>query len=209
MSAANMKVLIVLTLLFVLSGCAVQHTRVIPTSGVEKISTSQTVKSIEVSKIIYALPDGKVYAKPHAGVGCFAQPPITWKGGASSIADGPVIGKINGVLTSAAIRTNKPSEELFAKEKASDYVLAGKVNDLEVTTCGEGTFTGRKGSATVSIEWQIFSNAESKVIRTISTDGSFQTDSFDAANNGLVFIHKAVEAAAKNLVAHKDFRLLF
>ncbi|MCZ2134824.1 MAG: hypothetical protein LC098_05270 [Burkholderiales bacterium] len=165
--------------------------------------------SVEVSKLLVAIPDGKVYGRPHQGLACLGNPPLVWKGGTSTISEGPLLARVVDVLSSAGLKLSQSRDELFATpDKQGDLVLAGKIVDLEWVTCGEYTYSGRKGSAYVAIEWQVFSRAAGAVLLTTRTEGSFATEEFKPSNNNVVFLAGAVESAAKNLLANPDFRKL-
>jgi len=192
-----------------LSGCAVKQTKSVDVAGAAPIVTGSQTSSLEVSKLVVALPDGKLYGRPHQGLACLANPPVIWKGGSSTISEGPLVAKVVDALTAVGLQVSRTHEELFiTPDRQGELVLAGKIVDLEWVTCGEYTYTGRKGSAYVSVEWQVFSRVAGKVILTTRTEGSFVTEEFKPSNSGSLFVENAVHAAARNLGANEAFRKL-
>jgi serine protease Do len=202
-----MKKIYLLILLACLGGCAVQPAKMVDIAPIQRFDGATSTRTLEVSKLLFSIPDGKPYGRPHSGLACIPGIVSVWRGGSASIVEGPFISKITSTLTASGVNLSQANEQLFATpDKQGELVLAGKVVGLDFSTCGEGTFTGRKGSAYVMIEWQVYSRVDSKVILSVTTEGSFATDSFAPSNNWSVFVGNAVEAATKNLVAKSDFR---
>ncbi len=118
-----------------------------------------------------------------------------------------MVAKVSSTLSASGLKLAQARDELFSTpEKQSELVLGGRVTSMDFSTCGEGTFTGRKGTAYVSVEWQLFSRLDNRVIYTTTTEGSYSTDSFKPSNNWVVFVGEALEAATKNLIAKVEFR---
>ena len=204
-----LRLLVAVVSSLILSGCAVKQTKSVDVAGAAPIVSGSQTSSLEVSKLVVALPDGKLYGRPHQGLACLANPPVIWKGGSSTISEGPLVARVVDALTALGLRVSRTHDELFiTPDKQGELVLAGKIVDLEWVTCGEYTYSGRKGSAFVAVEWQVFSRVAGKVMLSTRTEGSFVTEDFKPSNNGSLFIENAVHAAAKNLAANEAFRKL-
>jgi serine protease Do len=202
-----LKPIVIVIFFALLSGCAVQPSKSVDVALLKSFDANATTRSIEVSKLLFAIPEGKAYGRPHGGLACIPQPIMVWKGGSSTIAEGPLVAKVSSTLAASGLKLAQARDELFSTpDKQAELVLGGRVVGLDFSTCGEGTFTGRKGSAYVSVEWQVFSRIDNRVIYSATTEGSYKTDSFVPSNNWVVFVGEALEAATKNLIAKDEFR---
>ncbi len=190
------------------SGCAVQQTRVVQTEKPQTLA-GQNTKPIEFAKVLFAIKDGAVVGKPHGGLACIPGPAATWRGGNSSVSEGRTVEKILSALKSHGVQIANPTDELFrSPDRQADLTLGAKVTNVDFVTCGEGTFTGRKGSATITIVWQVFSKAAGRVVLDVTTEGSFADESFKPINSASLFIDQAIGEATVNLVAKSEFRAL-
>jgi hypothetical protein len=191
-----------------IASCAVKPTRVVETQKPAAFAEGNTQK-LEFAKVLFSIKEGTVIGKFHGGLACIPGPTSTWQGGNSSVSEGRTVEKIVSSLRRHGVLVTNNSDQLFrTPDTQTDLTLGGRVSQLEFATCGEGTFTGRKGSATVSINWQVFSKAQGKVLLEVTSEGSFADDSFKPTNSAALFIDEAIGQATVNLIANPEFRSL-
>jgi hypothetical protein len=202
------RLVVGLAITSLVAGCAVKTTRVVETQKPAVFADGNTRK-LEFAKVLFTIKDGTVIGKLHGGLACIPGAPSTWRGGNASVSEGRTVEKILSSLRRHGVQVTNNSDELFrTPDLHTDLTLGGKVSQLEFATCGEGTFTGRKGSATVSITWQVFSKSQAKVLLELTTEGSFSDDSFKPSNSATLFIDEAIGEATINLIAKPEFRTL-
>lgn len=200
--------LLSVAVLALVTGCAtvdVSKVREIPTQAVVSFGAGTALHTIEVGKVVFALNAGEPYGRLGMGLLCLPGPVLRWDGGTTTTVEGPIIDRIRTVLKSTgAVVTGDPSQLFQSSDNIGELVLAGRVEAVELATCGENTFA-RKGSAYVSVEWQILSRSKNTVVMRERVEGSFAVKEFSATRDTL-FITNAIEASVKNLVAHPKFR---
>ena len=148
-----LRLLVAVVSSLILSGCAVKQTKSVDVAGAAPIVSGSQTSSLEVSKLVVALPDGKLYGRPHQGLACLANPPVIWKGGSSTISEGPLVARVVDALTALGLRVSRTHEELFiTPDKQGELVLAGKIVDLEWVTCGEYTSLSSSSTSCVNFE---------------------------------------------------------
>lgn len=102
------------------------------------------------------------------------------------------------------------SGDLFTDKKdiAADYRIAGVVTRPKMNVCfpmaGFGNFTTGKGEASLTVEWQVWSNAQNSVVYTSVQKGYAKIDS-SLASPARTLWTNAFARAARGLLADEQF----
>ena len=102
------------------------------------------------------------------------------------------------------------SGDLFTDKKdiAADFRIAGVVTRPKMNVCfpmmGFGNFTSGKGEASLTVEWQVWSNAQGAVVYTSVQKGYAKIDSMMAGPARTLWTN-AFARAARGLLADEQF----
>jgi hypothetical protein len=197
--------LLLAVLLLNMTGCAMKEVRSIETAKVVAIPAEETVP-FEFSKLVFSLPEGKRVGNIHNGWACIPGGWSTARGGNATLTEGALFSKVTTTLKALNLKVVSSNDELFSTGGATtNIVLAGRVVDLEWTVCNAPPL-GIKGKAVVTVEWQIFSRSENRIIQTTKTEGGFAVDAFSVSTSSDSIVSLALESSVKNLVATDSFR---
>lgn len=156
------------------------------------------------------------------------QPFGTAKGGALCIPNGPLLYSPENVATlrerlpqvfyaeatSAGFKSPVDPNNLFPDQQAptGEYLIAASVEAQNVDACfplaGFGDLTTAKGTATYTIEWQIYSTIERRVVSKVQTTGTF-TIKKSVSGAAIQLSQGALTIAARKFLASPEFRAAF
>jgi serine protease Do len=162
---------------------------------------------VEFRKFVLKFPRDRVIGSVQAGRACVDHASLTWKGGADSpIAEG--LGELLlEELSSAGYTVWGEQESLFEdphRQKA-EFVIAGVIRDIRANVCHTNAHSKRAmAEASLSVDWQVYSNRARAVELRATTDGSSlllraQEDAGPSA------VTRAFVSAARNLLADARF----
>jgi S1-C subfamily serine protease len=141
---------------------------------------------------------------------------LTWDAKANESFQDPELERVfRAELSQAGVSVAGDPTNLFeTDQKASDLQIGALVTGLKAQFCYQQTFkdvltsTDRvitSGTATMNIEWQIYSTVEARVIARIPTSGTYLTkEAIDAGR--VVILQRAFADAVRNLVTTEAFR---
>lgn len=117
------------------------------------------------------------------------------------------------VLEPLRFRIHKQPDSVFAEDKP-DYTLGASVVKVHSSVCFPfvahssltvGNPNVAKGSVFVEIKWELFSNAERRVVFTTTKQGSFETTETVAGGYDTIALNAFI-ASLQNLAADEGFR---
>ncbi len=200
-----------LVLVFVACGCADKTT--VKTSDVIQVEEFRKSRSIAVTKVVFKVPRGTVVGQLRSGLTCFPQRAHTWGAGRRETSTQEYHAVINDELRNAGYTVKGDPTELFGHDESSAELAIGAVlRNVSFDSCHpRGAFlmidTSRgKASATVNVEWHIYSYLEHKVVLRASTTGEATKEYSGGHADDVIFL--AFGSAAQELLARKDFHEL-
>lgn len=118
----------------------------------------------------------------------------------------PIGGRGAGLFTQAA-QNERPSYRIGSSIVAmnADLCVVFDIQKLSPYTPPVEVYVGEYGSATVTIDWEVFSPLENQVVYRLRTSGS-HTDNKTQPRALSIFIANAYRDAASKLVANAGFR---
>ena len=147
---------------------------------------SKTQNSLKLSKVVADIPVGTPYVSLKIGITfCNGNSHIfTWKDGRAAQNPSPFQPSFKTELTAAGYKIITPGEDnLFEEATAADYEAAAVITDEHVEGCvsrgGMWTTTNPgdvEGTASMKVDWQIYSRLKKEVVAHISTSGTSQLD---------------------------------
>ena len=112
-------------------------------------------------------------------------------------------------LVAAGFSASGDPTNLFEEQQSGDLQLGALITDMRFRSCSQSTMAGEtlSGTAVMSVQWQLFSVAQGKVIARVSTRGG---TTLKTTKNGtaLTLITGAFGDNVRRLVADEAFRAL-
>lgn len=171
--------------------------------------------SIKLSRVFADMPAGTPYMtiKTNKTLCLATVSTRTWTGGRQAQQVSPFASTFKTGLEAAGYKVVTPGEDnLFDEENsASDYEAAAIITDERVDTCVMATATffsergASRGSATMTVDWQIYSRLKKQVVAHVSTSGASKLEhSVEGGSQQLVM--NAFAENVRQLAQNADFR---
>ncbi|HVW73547.1 MAG TPA: serine protease [Rhizomicrobium sp.] len=150
----------------------------------QEASPASAKVSVKLTHVYVELPAGAVYAAMSTGGLCIGQTlSETWPGGRAESRLFPLFRAVfKTEMEAAGYKVVTPGEDnLFDEETGSaDYEIAGVISSLRVDGClGDGIYTqigSAKGTASMTIDWQVYARLRKQLVAHISTSGTSRLD---------------------------------
>lgn len=207
-----MRTLSLLALLatFLVCSACVAEKNLVKEHAVISIPDGSKSRSINLGKVVVMVPRGHVIGQVKAGFACFVQGSTTWKGGVNGFSDSDITTLFFEELKRNNYNVVGDPTNLFATHAPdAEITVAGLVTNLTYDVCypnatayyiDQTTGTAKVG---LTVEWQVYSNLEKRVILRSPTTGEAER-SFTDGNVDETFI-LAFMSAIQGLLADQRF----
>ena len=174
------------------------------------IAAGAEAKPIQFRRVVIDVDRGKHIGQAQGGWLCVPQGDLTWRTGRTVINDEDLIKTFREELTKANYPVVGDPNSLFddPSEWRAEILVAGRVTALQANICYSPTRVGdAKGEAAMTVEWQIFSRAERRVVHKVTTRGAGRLNEFTGSGVDLVF-QNAFAQATRGLLGDANFHAL-
>ena len=178
-----------------------------PNLAPRAIATGTEAKPIQFRRIVVKMARGTTFGSLQGGDLCVPHGDLTWKRGQVIINDDELTDIFREELTKANYPVVGDPNALFedASEWRAELLVAGLVTDMKANLCvGPG---GSKGEAGMTVEWQIFSRLDRRIVHKVTTRGVGKIGEFSTKGYDAVF-HLAFGQATRALLADEGFHKL-
>lgn len=178
-----------------------------PNLAPRPIATGTEAKPIQFRRIVVKMARGTTFGSLQGGYLCVPHGELTWKRGQVIINDDELTDVFREELTKANYPVVGDPSALFedASEWRAELLVAGLVTDMKANLCvGPG---GSKGEAGMTVEWQIFSRLDRRIVHKVTTRGVGKIGEFSNKGYDAVF-HLAFGQATRALLADEGFHKL-
>lgn len=201
------------------AGCATPTST--PITPVEKHGSvarpGEDLASVALARVAFNIERGKVigiYETGGSRTNCMSEYPATWKGDKKSFSDDVFSTRFGEALRNADYTVAGDSSQLFEDLTSNaiepEYLVGARIDAIEMDLCESWNAAynygdiRERGSAGVTVTWQVYSTLEQKVMYETQSRGAATRDEF--ADDGIVnLIDDAFAAAASNLAADQGF----
>ena len=196
-------------LLIFLNACATPVKNV-PIKPTINVPLGRKTKPIQFKKIVVKLHRGEIVGSFCIDVFCMAIESLTWKGGRISLTDDDFTDVFREELEQANYTVVGDPDALFEdpSEWKAELLIAGLVKNLKCNICfpfsGFHNFTTGKGEAYLTVEWQIYSRLNRKVVKKLVTEGSYKQTHL-TKDPGFNVVINAFSNATRNLLGNPEF----
>lgn len=208
-----MKLIIWLIPAMLLAGCVATTPAVIEPVSVPSarpIAAGVEAKPIQFRRIVIDVDRGKHIGQAQGGWLCVPQGDLTWRTGRTVINDEDLIKAFREELTKSNYPVVGDPNSLFddPSEWRAEILVAGRITALQANICYSPNRVGdAKGEAAMTVEWQIFSRAERRVVHKVTTRGAGRLNEFTGSGIDIVF-QNAFAQATRGLLGDANFHAL-
>jgi len=192
--------LLLLAALLVLSGAG---------PGIADTATPPS-KRVAFTRLVAKLPTGETFIVLGYGLFCFPTVSRTWPGGPSEVKVAPFLDDFRTEFREAGLNPEGEADLFDAgNSSAAEYALAGEVVDQHYKFCAFGTEGAAakrlRGEASMTIQWQLFSRLEKKIVARVSTSALFTSPGY-IADGITIFERNLLSESLKQVAANPDIR---
>jgi serine protease Do len=166
-------------------------------------------RSVQLSKLITRIKRGTPVGVHGWGI-CVFKYKLSWKTGTKDIEDERFDAVFRDEVKAAGFRVVGDPSSLFVEKEANsaDYLIGGAIDRMDFNVChpngvgGYGDLEMSRGTASIDVEWQLYSQLKRRVVATIKTTGT-ATRTKNAAGGAFAPVFDAFADAVRQLV-HND-----
>ena len=210
--------------LFVFWACSVPVVPQVAAPEPQPLPPGGTSVTLRLSRVIIEVPKGSVVGQQRIGPECTNPEPLRWKSDTLVYNDGEYHAAFDVVLAhynfvpkgSGTNRTTNPLFDMPVPQTTAgggELLLVGaRITNVKQNDCMNlglmnlGTPT-HKGSARMSLHWEVYSPKEQKVLLALDNEGSGLSSSF-ARDGEPGYMAEAFAAGLKGLLRDEQFRRL-
>lgn len=180
-------------------------------ASAQTLPLGATTRPVSLSRVVFDLAPGQVWGERRGGLICIPRGSLKWRDGRTEVDDNIFPDTFRREVRAAGFESG--SDNLFeTAESAGEFTVGARVKTVTAQLCAaESDYVSRreKGSMSLSVEWQIYSRLQRKVVATVSTSGAFSVDSFqrDPVINTLLV--GAFRQNVRSLTDSEEFRKVF
>lgn len=167
-------------------------------------AVKEDTKSLRFEKMIISIPTGKKIGILHYGTFMMLTQELNWTKGILNVTDDETVNTVFKEFKNANYPMIGNPESLFGNRSfdQAELLLGGTIRDIRIeaqapTNLLTGNTNLKKAVVWVMIDWEVYSPMEQRVIKKITTQGSY-------SGKELKF-QDAIGNATKNLLADRDF----
>lgn len=178
----------------------------------QPISVGSKTLPVNLARVVFDIPPGQVLGDWRGGLLCIPWSKLKWREGRMQVSDNIFPDTFRREVRAAGFESG--SDDLFDNEadSAGEFTIGARVKGMTADACSaESEYVSHreKGSMSFTIEWQVYSKLQRKVVATIPTSGAFAIDRFqrDGVINPLMV--GAFRENVRALTESEAFRTIF
>lgn len=197
----------------ILVGCQSAPVKQVEVKSTIDIPEGKESKPIMFRKIVVKLRRGEKYGELQAGILCISRGNLKWKSGKVVWSGDDLTEVFQDELKASNYKVVGDPNALFEDRNSTgaELMIAGNVHGLKANLCypntGFGDFDSSKGSAYMSVDWQVYSTLHRRVVYKTTTEGSAIQESTTSGGPADLILD-AFGISVRNLLADKGFNQL-
>lgn len=170
----------------------------------------EQARPLQFKGIVIKLRLGTVVGELQESGFCRKVRDLVWRGDQSAVDDSELHDVFRQELTAAGYRVVGDPDAVFEDTSGSEaeYLVAGLIKQMHANVCHvhAGLFNaeGWTGDASLSVEWQVYSHLDRKVVYQHTTQGSAEITEW-RANGDKDVVNEAFAQATRGLLADRAF----
>lgn len=166
---------------------------------------------VSLARVVFDLAPGQVWGEFSGGLLCIPRGSLKWRDGRTDVDDNIFPDSFRREVRAVGFESG--SDSLF--ENASDageFTVGARIKSVTARVCrakSEYVSEREKGSMSLTVEWQIYSRLQRRVVATVSTSGEFSIDSFQRDPVVTPLVVGAFRQSVRSLIDTDEFRKVF
>lgn len=205
--------LTIFMLIFLVSGC-VSMSQQQPLKVLSKYESNNydSNKSVKLEKIIIRANAGDYIGDVNAGLACIKHDELKYKSSKIDLDGVDYTQRFYSILSASGYNVSGDNFNVFdsVENSVSDYKIGAVISNLKANFCfpfgGFNNTSDVTGTASMSVEWQVFSTKENKTILKVNTSGSYNTSVM--TKNFSDVISNAFHENIVDFVSSSEFQLV-
>lgn len=184
-------------------------------AAVQPLPPGTQTRPVQLARMVVDLDRGAVIGRLRGGLICMPQGNITWGSGAARDIDTAEFDEVfRQELTRLGFDVAGDPGNLFAdaNDNRAEFLVGGRIDRLEIRVCyphsGFGNVTSSNGSASIRVNWQIFSRLERRVVATLTSESRFEQREMRSGGANDILMN-AFAGTVRQLAASEPFRTVF
>jgi len=175
-----------------------------------RVEHPEQARPVQFRGVLIKLRLGTVVGKLQDGGFCTKVRDLVWRGDQSAVDDSELYGVFGEELTAAGYRVVGDPDAVFEDESGSEaeYLVAALIKQMRANICylraGAFNSEGWTGDAALSVEWQVYSRLDRKVVYQHATQGSAEITEWRPTGDRDV-VNEAFAQATRGLLADRAF----
>lgn len=183
-----------------------------PSVEVPELPPGSVARPMSFVRMVAKLSRGQDWGVLSAGLLCVPNQRLTWRGGVMDVKTEDFDDVFREELSNAGFKVEGDPSNLFeTTSSGSDYAVAGLITGIDAHFCMPLAGYGGaqiKGTVIMSVEWQVYSRLQKRLIAKVKTTGGFETKQSQLGNYQTT-LDGAFAENVKGLAASEDFRKAF
>lgn len=198
-----------LILASLVSVACVSDKSIIKEHAVISVADGEKTKTIGMGKVVVKMPRGQVVGQLKAGFACFLIGKTVWRGGSRSNGDSEFPSIFYEELKRNNYNVVGDPTDLFGKAPRAEITVAGLITNIALDVCHPNATayytdeTTGNAKASITVEWQVYSNLDKKLILRTTSTGEAERSFTDGDKEEAVYL--AFSSAVQGLLADKRF----
>jgi len=200
----------VLALTVLLGACATPaKIPVVAEPDVKPVAGATVTKPIQLANVVVNLTRGQHIGAKETGILCRPYDGMRWRDGRINESDKEFAAAFVEELRKAKYPIVADTSLLFGDASASraEVLVAGLVTDVKLNACYPygryGDYTTSSAEASITVEWQVYSQFDRKLIHTVRTTGTGKVPTRPDGENEVLY--DAFAQATRGLLADQRF----
>ena len=163
-------------------------------------------KVVKLTRFRTSIRDDERVGEAKVGIFCNTSVPITMGQRSQPLVLGAALRPLSDEFTSAGYKDPSRSRGLFDDDSdlsRVDFQLGAMLEDFKTSYCVSG-ISRVNGQVTLSVRWELFDPVARKVLISMVTRGSYQTQGTESISES-EFIGRAYRGAIRSLLANQQF----
>lgn len=167
-----------------------QHALAAPSRDMTALAPGTPTRPVQLSKIVVKLDRGQPYGKLKVGLLCIGGGRLAWKTGRHELDIDDFDDVFRERLEAAGLDVVGGTVDMFETDLPgrAEFLVGGTIRSMAVDACipnsGLGDTQSVKGTASLAIDWQLYSRFDRKVVARAETTGSYRQPKADLSGIG-------------------------
>jgi S1-C subfamily serine protease len=152
-------------------------------TAASQMPSNANARSFSFARLLAKVPPGRPWATIRYGLLCGPLRTVTWTAGQQDIRDADYVDAFRAEMRAAGLKVDGEDNIFEPSRSTSDIEVGGILTDIKLDYCSYNADEPRNrndpvsGTASMAIEWQVYSTIQKTLLAKIQTNGSVNSKS--------------------------------